>query len=1073
MVESRRERKVVTVLFCDLVGFTSQAESLDPEDVEAILRPYHARLRAELERYGGTVEKFIGDAVMALFGAPVSHEDDPERGVRAALAIRDFASEDGLELRIGLTTGEALVSLDASPAEGEGMASGDVVNTAARLQSAAPVNGIIVDETTYRATRRAIDYRDAPAVEAKGKTAPVAVWEAVEARARLGPEVLDHVAGGLVGRERELAALRGALERVREERSPQLVTLVGVPGIGKSRLLYELSRIVDAEPELTTWRQGRCLAYGDGITFWALGEIVKAQAGILEADDDATVAEKLRTAATEIVDPADADWVSARLRPLAGLEDESELGADRGGEAAAAWRRFFEELAALRPLILVFEDLQWADDGLLDFVDELVEWVSDVPLLVVCTARPELLARRADWGGGKLNASTLALEPLSDVETARLMGSLLERSVLPADVQQTLLERAGGNPLYAEQFTQLYLERGSAEELPLPETLQGIISARLDGLPVEEKELLHSASIVGKVFWTGALGDKARDSEPVVHSLVRKGFLRRQRRSSVANETELAFAHALVRDVAYGQLPRADRVAKHRVVAEWIESLGRNDDHAEMLAHHWRSALELAGAAGGDTDELRERTRIALAEAGDRAFSLNAFGPADAYYGEALELWGDDVPGRAELLFRRAHTLHASGDDRQETALAEARDALLAIGDDETAGQAEAFLSRVAWFRGQGEEARSHISRAEELVATAGPTVAKARVLCLSARLLMLSSENDEAVRVGAEALELADALDLDELRIHALTTIGTAKAWLYHSGGDELERALELAKAANSPLAAGVYNNLSVFATRRGQLVRSEELNRESLQLAQRLGDREIIRFSRGNLLYSSMFLGRWDDAVREADLFIAECESSPHNMEVAAREVRGAIRVARGDFDGALADLDRGVALSRELKDPTRILPSLLHYIRALVLAGRADEARPLMGEAMELARATPSIAQSLGIIVTEAPRLGLVEDVVQIIELAPDGPWKEAALAEARGDGVRAAGLYHDMGALAVEADVRFGAAEALLEDGRVEEGLAELEKALAFYRTVRATFFLERGAALLAEAQRDSA
>ena len=438
-------------------------------------------------------------------GRPTAHEDDPERAVRAALAIRDFAVEEGLELRIGITTGEALVSLDARPSEGEGMASGDVVNTAARLQSAAPVNGVVVDETTQRATRHAIDLpRGGTGRQRRGRPSRSRSGRRSRRARDSGRRSLDHVAGELVGRERRSRSCsETALDRVRGERSPQLVTLVGVPGIGKSRLLHELSRIVDAEPELTTWRQGRCLAYGDGVTFWALAEIVKAQAGILEADDETTAAEKLRRAAEEIVDSADAEWVAARLRPLAGLEDESELGGSRGTEAFAAWRRFFEELAAQRPLILVFEDLQWADEGLLDFVDELVDWVTDVPMLVVCTARPELLARRPNWGGGKLNASTIALEPLSDVETARLMATLLDRSVLPADVQQTLLERAGGNPLYAEQFAQLYLERGSAEDLPLPETLQGIISARLDGLPADEKAYLHAGAVVGQGLLDG------------------------------------------------------------------------------------------------------------------------------------------------------------------------------------------------------------------------------------------------------------------------------------------------------------------------------------------------------------------------------------------------------------------------------------------------------------------------------------------------------------------------------------------------------------------------------------------
>ena len=1070
---TRRERKVVTVVFCDLVGFTARAESMDPEDVEALLRPYHQRVRSELERHGGTVEKFIGDAVMALFGAPTAHEDDPERAVRAALAIRGFALEEELELRIGITTGETLVSLDARPDAGEGMASGDVVNTAARLQSAAPVNGIVVDETTYRATRSAIDYREGEPVEAKGKVEPIAIWEALEARARFGPEVLDHVASDLVGREREVDALRAALDRVRGEHSPQLVTLVGVPGIGKSRLLYELSRHVDSEPELTTWRQGRCLAYGDGVTFWALAEIVKAQAGILEADDDATAAEKLRRAAEEIVDPADADWVAARLRPLAGLEDQSELGGGRGTEAFAAWRRFFEELAAVRPLILVFEDLQWADDGLLDFVDDLVDWVTDVPMLVVCTARPELLARRPNWGGGKLNASTIAIEPLSDVDTARLLASLLDRSLLPADVQQTLLERAGGNPLYAEQFAQLYVERGSADQLPLPETLQGIISARLDGLSAEEKAFLHAGAVVGKVFWTGALDMDDADTEPVAHALVRKGFLRRQRRSSVAGEVELAFAHALVRDVAYGQLPRAERASRHRAVAEWLVSLGRTEDHAEMVAYHWRSALELAAASGDDTADLGERTRLALFDAGDRAFGLNAFGPAVAYYDEALGLWPPEAPGRAEVLFRKAQALHVMGDDGQEAALEEARDALLEFGDRETAGQAEAFLSRAAWYRGHGEEAQRHIERAQELVADAGTTVAKARVLCLLARLRMLSSEGEESIRIGKEALALAEALDLDELRIHALTTIGSAKTLLENAGDEELERAYELAKAVNSPLAAIVLNNLSVLASFRGEMVRAEELVRATLDLAQQLGDRENIRFSHANLLFHSMLGGRWEETLENADRFIAECEASPHNMETAARAMRAQVRFARGDAEGAFEDWEHGLALARAMGSPERLIPALLDLGRALALLGRLDEARAHVLEGMSVARANPALGSMLGRIASESDKLGVTSEVDEIISQAPEGPWKDVALAELHGEDTRAADMFRRMGAPAIEADVRIAAAEALLEEGRTTEGLAELEKALAFYRSVGATFFLERGEALRAIVQSESA
>ena len=483
------------------------------------------------------------------------------------------------------------------------------------------------------------------------------MWLADQVRARPGVDVEHESRSELVGREHELSVIRDALNRVRSARASQLVTLVGVPGIGKSRLVHELRRIVQEDPELITWRQGRCLAYGDGVTLWALGEIVKAQAGIHEQDPPNEAAEKIGRAVDDVLtDAADVSWVRSNLLALVGLGGESELGDDRGGQAFAAWRLFFEAMADRRPLVLVFEDLHWADESLLDFIDELVDWVTDVPLLVVATARPELLERRPGWGGGKLNATTLAVSPLSDEQTARLIASLLDRPVLAAEAQQALLERAGGNPLYAEQFSELFLERGSAEELGLPETLQGIIAARLDGLAQDEKELLRDAAVIGKVFWVGALGRNG-DAATTLHALERKGFVRRQRRTSVEGETELAFAHALVRDVAYGQISRPDRAAKHRYVAEWIESLGRPDDHAEMLAYHWGSALELGRAAGADVADIEQRTRLVLRDAGDRAFALNAFAPAEAYYADALAIWPREALDRGRLMFRRAVAL--------------------------------------------------------------------------------------------------------------------------------------------------------------------------------------------------------------------------------------------------------------------------------------------------------------------------------------------------------------------------------------------------------------------------------
>ena len=434
-------------MFCDLVGSTARAEQLDPEDVRAELSSYHARVRSELERHGGTVEKFIGDAVVAVFGAPLVHEDDAERAVRSALAIRDWAlEEDAVDVRLAVNTGEALVSVDARADAGEGLVAGDVINTAARLQTAAPVNGILVGEKTYRATEGPIEYRERESVAAKGKQEPIGVWEAVSARSLFGVDVDLKPSTRLVGRRRELDLLVDALGRARAEREPQLVTIVGVPGMGKSRLVQELSAWIEAEPELIRWRQGRSLPYGEGVSYWGLGEMVKAEAGILESDAAPVAESKLRETVARVCGEQEVEWLRAMLQPLVGIADDASSG-DRRGEAFAAWRRFLEGLAAERATVLVFEDLHWADDGLLDFVDSLVDWATDVPLLVVATARPELLARRPHWGGGKTNAATLSLAPLSEAETTELVHAILERSVLPADVQSAVLARAGGNPL--------------------------------------------------------------------------------------------------------------------------------------------------------------------------------------------------------------------------------------------------------------------------------------------------------------------------------------------------------------------------------------------------------------------------------------------------------------------------------------------------------------------------------------------------------------------------------------------------------------------------------------------------
>src|SRR5262245_7753799 len=528
---------------------------MDPEDVRKLLRPYHGRLRSLFEHYGGTVEKFIGDAVVALFGAPTAHEDDPERAVRAALAIRDAVAKDGqLEVRIGVTTGEALITLGAPTEAGEGMASGDVVNTASRLQGAAPPRGILVDTTTYRAIERSIECRKAAPVVAKGKAEPVEVWEAISPRTPVGVE--RQSAAPLVGRVHELTLLRDTLTRVKREREPQLVTLVGVPGIGKSRLVFEFFRELERSRDNVSWRLGRSLPYGEGVTFWALGEMVKAQAGILESDSREEAEQKLHAAAAAAIsEQAEASWVERHLRPLAGIEIANESSGDRRYEMSAAWRRFLEALAEEQTLLLAFEDLHWADEALLDFVDDLVDQASGVPLLVLATTRPELLERRSGWGGGKVNSATISLTPLTDEETVALVRALLPEAELPREAQRRLIERIGGNPLYAEELVRMVTARPG--DVTLPESLQGLIAARIDALPSDEKRMLQDAAVLGRSFWRGALRSDPPNLERHLHSLERKEFVRRERRTSVAGEPQYAFRHALIRDIAYEQIPRA------------------------------------------------------------------------------------------------------------------------------------------------------------------------------------------------------------------------------------------------------------------------------------------------------------------------------------------------------------------------------------------------------------------------------------------------------------------------------------------------------------------------------------
>ncbi|MBV8561775.1 MAG: AAA family ATPase [Actinobacteria bacterium] len=1046
----REERKVVTILFTDLVGSTALAEGRDPEDVRAILAPYYAQLRAQIEQRGGTVEKFIGDAVMAVFGAPVAHEDDPIRAVLAALAIRDTVGDD-LQIRTAVHTGEALVALDADPGAGDAFVSGDVVNTAARLQSSAPVNGILVGEATWRATRHVIDYRDADPVDAKGKSQPVPVWEVVAARSRLGTDVEMVHATEIVGRERELFLLEDALARCQREQTAQLVTLVGVPGIGKSRIVAELLGRLDASPELYWWRQGRSLPYGETRSAWALGEIVKAQAGILETDDVETVQGKVEAMLAELLpDPEERRWVGENVHVLAGAGGRVDESSDRRVEAFSAWRRLFEALAERRPLVLVFEDLHWADDTLLDFVDYLAEWVSGVPVLIVATARPELLDRRPDWGGGKRNATALSIAPLSEEETARLLAAVLDRRVLDAERQQAVLRRAEGNPLYAAEYARMLADHEGGE-LPLPETVQGVIAARIDGLPPAEKALLQDAAVLGKVFWPGAL-DGATDD--LLHGLERREFVRRDRRSAVAGETQYAFLHLLVRDVAYGQIPRARRMKLHRAAAAWIESLSpdRSEDRAEMLAHHYREALRLAEASGADPQAFREPALRALIDASERAAALGSWGSAAELATEALDLTADGDPSRPGLQLRLARGKAFGAEAAIDIPLAEsARDGFVAHGDRAGAAEAEAFLAWATWWTGDGERARAHSAASLELARDLPLSYAKAFAYARAARLEGIGGDPARAVGLADETLAMAEELDSDELRSDALNSRGISKAKLGDDrfGIDDLRRAVELADASKSvQQMATARNNLASNLAGFGRVRESMVACREARDIGLRFGSRAAAVWPAMQLVQNKMIHGD-PTALTDAEELLREVDPSSQ-VHVGLLTAKGNLLAMLGRFAEAAPLVEEGLVGARLARDMQAIVPALGAKLTLHILTGQIAEANAVADEFV----ATPAYLEPsfLGEISLQLVELGRESDWLAVSDGLRRTPWAEAGAAAARGDLARAADLYDEIGALVSAAWARLLAAE--------RGDFAQLERARAFFADRGAAPFVAR-------------
>jgi tetratricopeptide (TPR) repeat protein len=797
--------------------------------------------------------------------------------------------------------------------------------------------------------------------------------------------------------------------------------------------------------------------------------MVKAQAGILESDESEAADDKLRTAVSAVIpDEPEAGWVLEHLRPLVGLGGLGQDSGDRRREAFGAWRRFFEALAEQRPLVLVFEDLHWADEGLLDFVDHLVDWAADVPILVVCTARPELLERRPGWGGGKRSALTLSLSPLTDDETEQLLAALQAEKTVEDGRTAELLAHAGGNPLYAEEYVRMLAEPAAGAGLPLPETVQGIIAARLDTLAPDEKALVQDASVIGKVFWVGALGavsDRARgEVEEGLLRLERKEFVRRERRSSVGGETAFVFRHVLVRDVAYAQIPRGRRAETHRLAAAWLESLAgdRAEDLADLIAHHYLSALQYARAASRELGDLPERARHALLEAGDRALALSAYPAAVRFYREALASWPEDDAERPRLLLRYGQALFRA-EGAGADVLAEAAAELLDAGELELAAEAEVLLGDVLMIgHGRREEAAAHFEHAASLLAERPASRSKARVLATRASFHLAVDDAEEALGAAGEALRMAHELELDELRAHTLSTLGFSRVMTGDLEGlRDLRESVAVAAAANSPQAARGYNNLASVTADLGDLTKAFELYAESRRVAERFGDAIALRWLDVERMYELYWRGDWDGALGVGQSLLADSEDGDaatlHQLD--ALLVRGKIGLAREGAERALEDAELALELARAVGAPQMVLPVLAFDAHALAVAGRAQDAGQAVDELLGLwldeGRGLSLASFWLADVSFALAELGRAEELVPAAGRTPTRTrWLDATQAAGEGDWPRAAGIYARIGSLPDEALARCKAAADLVAADRAVEADEELRRATAFYQNVGA-------------------
>jgi len=955
---SDTERRLVSVLFVDLVGFTSFSEGRDAEDVRAMLSHYFEAASDAVSRHGGSVEKFIGDAVMAVWGTPVAHEDDAERAVRSALEIVDRVRGLGASLdlplsaRAGVLTGEAVAMLGAVD---QGFVTGDLVNTASRLQSAAEPGTVLVGERTYRSTSSSIAYEPVDALTLKGKTEQLAAWKALRLLSELGGSNRGTAPEPpFGGRDEELRQIKELLHATGREGRPRLLHISGVAGIGKSRLVWELTKYTDGLTEDIYWHQGRCPSYGDGVSFWALAEMVRARAGIADTDDIDTAHDKLVACLDRFVaDDDERHWLQPRLGHLLGLE--SAPPGDRD-ELFGAWRRFVERVAEHGTVVLVVEELHWADPGLMDFLESLLEWSRTSPVLVLTLARPELMDRRPAWGVGVRNSSTLHLDRLDDPEIRAMVVGYVDG--LPDDGLDRLVARAEGVPMYAVETVRMLADRGVLTqtgeryravgelggELDIPETLHALVAARLDGLPDAERALVQDASVAGHAFTVATVcavaGQEPAEIEPILRVLVRKEVLDQDVDPRSPERGQYRFVQSVIQEVAYSTLSKSARRAKHLACARRYEEFGE-DDLAGVVASHYLEAYR-AEPSAPDAEEIAGHAREWLGRAGARASSLGSHNQALGYALQALSLAGSTAE-RADL---HAAAAYAAGWAQDLPAwwehLIAASDAYRASGD----AAAEARLLATSGRFYDGREKRAEVvTRLTDVVGRMpdDQPAAHARALATLADEASSAGRLAEASDYSNQAIVLAQRTDDDE----ALTEAATSRAWSLGGEGRHFEARLlheavvDLARGTGSPFAEA--RALLMLGVALGEADPREALRvtLESAVIAGRAGLRTTQALALGNGAEAAMDLGDWD--VAESTIAEARPLVVDDPIQTDALDLTQAMLVAhREDPSAALADLAR---LESESDSRWHMVQShsWFHRVRGLcrLLAGDDDAA------------------------------------------------------------------------------------------------------------------------------------